>query len=783
MNWSSFLVLVVTLFTHLRSEELGCYEPLCDQGTAYFSSILGLPGLDLFVDSLDFKDLNGICIKTIKIGSTINALKGIVEYCTADVENGHIHIPLSLEDNPNANENSIKHSFLQVIPRFVYKNGTWSIGKSSSYFVLCIEGFDKSASTVSKLSSVFIRSPRFGSRHAHQFHASYLASLKARQESSTMQFSIESIHEQIINTKTTLIDARAVAGTGGLMEPASWFFSITPLLYSSAQKNGVSVLPGVGYIEMLLPSEELVSQRWFASQPYAQVAPTANVCRESRCPSHEKPINVCVWASSEPDGQKRIYLDQIETLPEDIIFTYILSSQSPLTNTADIDRPLNDVEQKLFSLMTPTERRRARVNVVASPMIRFTLNTARFSEPTADGSELLPKDATYEQVIKYTASRFEAAAGDIDAITPDWAREPYIIIRNALQNFACDITVNGNVRGVTADFFITKSARSLGIPSVSELLNLFVDAAASPDVIVGPSEFAVEHPSVSWLRTARNGSNQCLSTAPALPLLPEVSEMGLQLQRHACGPLTAVVPPGVNVHMFDPDRTDLVLSNSFVARVPECKFPNCLTVGFLARLSGEKNPGLFLQAAHAILQQRPNTRFLVIGDGPLANQLRVLGARLGISDSMVYTGWVAHDELPALLALLDVLVNTSVRGWSETFCIANIEAMAMRVPLVTFAAGGVGQYVREPRSDGIQNQHTHFYIGENALLVNDASPQAIASAVLHLLNDSVLRTNLGVMGRLTVTSNFRNDQQMWRYEQLYRYLYQHNSRTERMRIA
>jgi glycosyltransferase involved in cell wall biosynthesis len=52
------------------------------------------------------------------------------------------------------------------------------------------------------------------------------------------------------------------------------------------------------------------------------------------------------------------------------------------------------------------------------------------------------------------------------------------------------------------------------------------------------------------------------------------------------------------------------------------------------------------------------------------------------------TGWQHEAALPAILAGMDVVVNPSLRAWSETFCIVNIEVMAMRVPLITFAVGG-----------------------------------------------------------------------------------------------
>jgi glycosyltransferase involved in cell wall biosynthesis len=86
----------------------------------------------------------------------------------------------------------------------------------------------------------------------------------------------------------------------------------------------------------------------------------------------------------------------------------------------------------------------------------------------------------------------------------------------------------------------------------------------------------------------------------------------------------------------------------------------------------------------------PFARFVIVGDGPLRQSLEDLAARLEISWAVSFLGWIGNDQnqLSEVLRGLDAVVNPSLRAWSETFCIANIEAMAMAVPLVTFAVGG-----------------------------------------------------------------------------------------------
>ena len=81
--------------------------------------------------------------------------------------------------------------------------------------------------------------------------------------------------------------------------------------------------------------------------------------------------------------------------------------------------------------------------------------------------------------------------------------------------------------------------------------------------------------------------------------------------------------------------------------------------------TSEKNPGLFLQAAHEILQAHPFARFTIVGDGVLRGPLEELAARLQISWAVHFTGWASAADLPKMLAGVDIVINPSLRAWSE----------------------------------------------------------------------------------------------------------------------
>ena len=213
----------------------------------------------------------------------------------------------------------------------------------------------------------------------------------------------------------------------------------------------------------------------------------------------------------------------------------------------------------------------------------------------------------------------------------------------------------------------------------------------------------------------------------------------------------------------------------------------------------EKNVGLFLQSAYYVLQKHPFVRFTIVGDGILRQSLENLAIRLDIYWAIDFLGWVSTEKLPAVLAGVDIVVNPSLRAWSETFCISNIEVLSMSVPLVTFAVGGIGEYVddvpmvlagkeeegyleqrqqeweqqqqREQKQSQQQHYTTNYTISTNAVILHYASPEVISSAVNYLLLNPAVRAELGRAGRETVLKSFTTARQMEQYSQLYEFLH------------
>jgi glycosyltransferase involved in cell wall biosynthesis len=111
-------------------------------------------------------------------------------------------------------------------------------------------------------------------------------------------------------------------------------------------------------------------------------------------------------------------------------------------------------------------------------------------------------------------------------------------------------------------------------------------------------------------------------------------------------------------------------------------------VTFLGRITFQKGPEYFIEAANKILQKDKNVRFVMAGSGDMLNKMIERVAHLRIADKFHFTGFLKGDDVGNLFALSDVFVMPSV---SEPFGIVPLEAMRSKVPVVISKQSGVAE--------------------------------------------------------------------------------------------
>ena len=111
-------------------------------------------------------------------------------------------------------------------------------------------------------------------------------------------------------------------------------------------------------------------------------------------------------------------------------------------------------------------------------------------------------------------------------------------------------------------------------------------------------------------------------------------------------------------------------------------------VTFLGRITYQKGPDYFVEAAAKVLQKVPNVHFVMAGSGDLFTHVVKRVAKLGIADRFHFTGFLKGDEVHRMFDMSDVYVMPSV---SEPFGISPLEAMKSNVPVIISKQSGVAE--------------------------------------------------------------------------------------------
>jgi glycosyltransferase involved in cell wall biosynthesis len=111
-------------------------------------------------------------------------------------------------------------------------------------------------------------------------------------------------------------------------------------------------------------------------------------------------------------------------------------------------------------------------------------------------------------------------------------------------------------------------------------------------------------------------------------------------------------------------------------------------VTFLGRITLQKGPEYFIEAAYKVLKVMHNVRFVMAGSGDMMERMMRRAASLGITDRFHFTGFLRGNDVFTMLAMSDVYIMPSV---SEPFGISPLEAMQSNVPVIISKQSGVAE--------------------------------------------------------------------------------------------
>jgi len=159
-----------------------------------------------------------------------------------------------------------------------------------------------------------------------------------------------------------------------------------------------------------------------------------------------------------------------------------------------------------------------------------------------------------------------------------------------------------------------------------------------------------------------------------------------------------------------------------------------LTVGCVGNFHRAKGHAVLLEAARGVLEKHPKVKFALVGGGKRKGQLMEIARGFGVAGSVEFLGY-RHD-IAEVLGERDVYVQPSL---SEGLCMAVIEAMATGLPVVGTNVGGIPESVVE---------------SVNGFLVPPGDPGRLEEKILQLVEDPLLREQMGREGRRIVEEKY-----------------------------
>lgn len=171
---------------------------------------------------------------------------------------------------------------------------------------------------------------------------------------------------------------------------------------------------------------------------------------------------------------------------------------------------------------------------------------------------------------------------------------------------------------------------------------------------------------------------------------------------------------GIDIRRFPGDKRKVRAELGIAQQVP--------IVGFVGRLEEVKGPHLFVEAAMEIGNTLPQAHFLMVGDGPMKEEL------MNKAKGNPHCHFMGHrEDIPDVIAALDLLLIPSL---NDGFNLAAVEAMASAKPIIATAVGGLPEVV-----------------GDGGILVKPEDVKGLAQEATQLINAPDLRKKIGAEGR------------------------------------
>lgn len=179
-----------------------------------------------------------------------------------------------------------------------------------------------------------------------------------------------------------------------------------------------------------------------------------------------------------------------------------------------------------------------------------------------------------------------------------------------------------------------------------------------------------------------------------------------------------------------------------------------------ARLSKEKGIDILLRAWTHVVRQEKNLKLIIMGYGPLEQELKMFSQSLGVCGSVTFMGMV-QNVMDSLKSSDLFVLPSRTEGLSNSL----LEAMSYGLPCITTKVGGNIELIGE--GDHQEIKPGKFVIAKHGLLINPEDVEGLSEAILYLIRYREERKAMGNKGRIYIEKNYSIDLVADRYIALY----------------
>lgn len=220
-------------------------------------------------------------------------------------------------------------------------------------------------------------------------------------------------------------------------------------------------------------------------------------------------------------------------------------------------------------------------------------------------------------------------------------------------------------------------------------------------------------------------------TCDGMNYLPAILDLGGEEKK------IHIIHHGVDTALFNPAKRN---RNLFEGLFPDQNNPIIIDIrGFRSVYNAET----LIRAVPSVLKDIPDAKFILAGEGEEKTQSQDLAASLGVSDAVIFVGWIPHDDLPGFISSADVYVSTSLSDGGAV--VSTLEALASGLPVVVTDSGDHALWV--------QND-------VNGFIIPKKDSEMLAKKIVYLLQNDDTKIRFGAASRRIAEEKAGYDIQM-----------------------